>query len=190
MTTPGSPRAEMPGAFRAGSVNAARRRWVGLAASLAGIIAGAAASHAGECKMKAAGYYKMLETAATGLPSPLESKGIQRSLTGVLGDPQKGRLVVINPEKGNCIACHRVAALSGEPSHGDLGQTLNGVAARYTEAQLRQLIINARLFFPNTVMPSFHSTDDLQRVPAAFAGQTILSAADVEDVVAFLKTLR
>jgi L-cysteine S-thiosulfotransferase len=167
-----------------------RSRILALAASAVVLLGGTGVTEAGECKMKTAGYFKQLEAAAPGVPSPLESKGALRSLTGTLGDPQKGRLVVINSDKGNCIACHRIAALSGEPSHGDLGQTLNGVAARYTEAQLRQLIINAKTFFPNTVMPSFHTTEDVKRVPAAFAGQPILSAAEVEDVVAFLKTLR
>ncbi len=160
------------------------------AAGLGLALAGDVHAQATQCKMKTTGYYKLLETAATGASSPLESKGVQRSLTGSLGDPQKGRLVAINAEKGNCIACHRIAALSTEPSHGDLGQPLTGVAARYTEAQLRPLVINAKTFFPNTIMPSFHATDDLQRVPAEYAGQPVLSAAEVEDVVAFLRTLR
>lgn len=162
-----------------------------LGAGLAALLFGAAAALAIECRPKTAGYFKTLESAAlAGASSPIEASGVTRSLTGSLGDPQKGRLVMINPEKGNCIACHRVAALSSEPTHGDLGPTLNSVAARYTEAQLRQLIINAKTFFPNTIMPGFHVTDGLERVPAALAGQPILSAAEVEDVVAFLKTLR
>ena len=162
-----------------------------LAAGMAALLLGAGPdAQAGECKMKTAGYYKSMEAAITGALSPLESKGALRSLTGTLGDPQKGRLVIVNPDKGNCIACHRVAALSAEPSHGGLGPTLNGIAARYSEAQLRQLIINARIFFPNTVMPSYFATDDQQRVPIAYAGRPLLSEAEVEDVVAFLKTLR
>jgi L-cysteine S-thiosulfotransferase len=162
-----------------------------LAAGLAMLLGGAVAALAIECKPKTAGYFKTLETAAlAGASSPVEASGVSRSLTGGLGDPQRGRLVMINPDKGNCIACHRIAALSSEPTHGDLGPTLNSVASRYTEAQLRQLIINAQTFFPNTIMPGFHITEGLDRVPAAFAGQPILSAAEVEDVVAFLKTLR
>jgi sulfur-oxidizing protein SoxX len=147
-------------------------------------------AQAAQCKMKTSGYFKEMESVSARTVSPLESKGVLRSLTGTLGDPQKGRLVIINPDKGNCIACHRIAALSGEPSHGDLGQNLNGVATRYTEAQLRQLVINAKTFFPNTVMPGFHVTGGFERVPAAFAGKPVLSETEVEDVVAFLKTLR
>jgi sulfur-oxidizing protein SoxX len=97
---------------------------------------------------------------------------------------------MVSASKGNCTACHRVAALSSEPSHGDLGPTLNGVGIRYTEAQLRQLVIDPKPFFQNTIMPAFHVTDGLDRVPATYAGQPVLTAAEVEDVVAFLKTLR
>ena len=176
-------------AMTPGRAGAGRSRKRLLVLGLAALLGGASGALAGECKLKTAGYFKMLEAATPGT-SPLEAKGVLRSLTGSLGDPQKGRLVMINADKGNCIACHRIAALSGEPSHGDLGPTLNGVALRYTEAQLRQLLINSKIFFPNTVMPGFHTVDGLERVPAAYAGQPILSAAEVEDVVAFLKTLR
>ncbi len=143
-----------------------------------------------ECKLKTSGYFKDLENASPRTPLPIAPDGVASSLTGVLGDPQKGRTVVISPEKGNCLACHRVAALSSEPSHGDLGPTLNGVGSRYNEAQLRQLIVDPKTFWPDTVMPAFYVTDDLPRVPPTLAGKPMLSAAEVEDVVAFLKTLR
>jgi len=143
-----------------------------------------------ECKPKTAGYFKELDSVAAGITSPIEQNGLARSLTGALGDPQKGRVAMIDPQKGSCIACHRVAALSAEPSHGNLGPTLNGAGSRFTEAQLRQLVINPKTFFPNTVMPAFHVTEGLTRVPAPFDGGPILTAAEVEDVVAFLKTLK
>jgi sulfur-oxidizing protein SoxX len=177
--------------FRVAIMGMQRNLFRILGIGMAMALGGAAAALAIECKPKTAGYFKTLETAAlAGASSPIEASGVTRSLTGGLGDPQRGRSVMINPDKGNCIACHRIAALSSEPAHGDLGPTLNSIASRYTEAQLRQLIINARTFFPNTIMPGFHMTEGLERVPVAFAGQTILSAAEVEDVVAFLKTLR
>ncbi len=147
----------------------------------------AATAVALECKPKTAGYFKDLDNAPARVPLPMTAGGVLRSLTGALGDPQKGRAVMISANKGNCIACHRVAALSSEPSHGDLGPTLNGVGLRYTEAQLRQLVIDPKPFFQNTIMPAFHATQGLNRVPAAYAGQPILSSAEVEDVVAFLK---
>jgi sulfur-oxidizing protein SoxX len=160
---------------------------IGLA--LMAVCAAAGAVMALECKPKTARYFKELDNVPR-TPVPVTFNGIAASLTGALGDPQKGRTVMISANKGNCIACHRVAALSSEPSHGDLGPTLNAVGARYNEAQLRQLVINPRVFYQNTIMPAYHVKEGLDRVPAAFTGQTLLTAAEVEDVVAFLKTLR
>jgi L-cysteine S-thiosulfotransferase len=173
-----------------GRVSRTGRRIAVAGVGLGALLCIAGESIAGQCKMKTAGYFKELENAAPGLPKLAAGGGIERSLTGALGDPQKGRTLMISANKGNCIACHRVAALSSEPSHGDLGPTLNGVGSRYNEAQLRQLVINPRLAFQNTIMPAYHVTEGLERVQASFAGQPILSAAEVEDVVAFLKTLR
>ena len=157
---------------------------------LGAVLCAASVAFALECKPKTAGYFKEMEKALPRVPLTIADNGVARSLTGALGDPQRGRTVMINENKGNCIACHRVAALSGEPSHGDIGPSLNGVGARYNEAQLRQLVINPKLYFQNTIMPAYYITEGLDRVPAAFARQTVLSAGDVEDVVAFLKTLR
>jgi L-cysteine S-thiosulfotransferase len=165
-------------------------RHIALGMAVAVTLGAAGTALALQCTPKTAGFFKEMESASARVPLPIASSGDSRSLTGALGDPQKGRTVMIDPDKGNCIACHRVAALSGEPSHGDLGSTLNGVGSRYTEAQLRQLVVNPKVMIPNTIMPSYHKTEGLERVPAAFAGQPILSAAEVEDVVAFLKTLR
>lgn len=161
-----------------------------LATALAGLLGTAGGALALQCTPKTAGFFKDIEAAAPRAPVPTSLSGAARSLTGGLGDPQKGRAVMIDPDKGNCIACHRIAALSSEPSHGDLGPSLNGAGSRYNEAQLRQLVVNPKVLFRNTIMPSFHMTGGLDRVPAAFANQPILSAAEVEDVVAFLKTLR
>jgi sulfur-oxidizing protein SoxX len=165
-----------------------KRIW--LATALAVALGTAGGALALQCTPKTAGFFKDIETAAPRAPVPTSLGGEARSLTGGLGDPQKGRVVMINPDKGNCIACHRIAALSSEPSHGDLGPSLNGVGTRYNEAQLRLLVVNPKVLYKNTIMPSFHLTSGFDRLPAAYAGQPILSAAEVEDVVAFLKTLR
>lgn len=157
---------------------------------LAGALFASGLAQAQECRPKTAGYFKGQDMAAAGALSPLDLKGITSALTTSLGDPQRGRVVMVDSQKGNCIACHRVAALSQEPSHGDLGPSLNSVGLRYTEPQLRQLVTNPRSFFPNTVMPGYYVSEGLERVPSAFAGKTILSPTEVEDVVAFLKTLR
>jgi L-cysteine S-thiosulfotransferase len=143
-----------------------------------------------ECKPKTTGYFLQMAAIAAKTPTPAELVGIAQSLTGSIGDPARGRLVMIDQEKGNCLACHRVPALSEEPAHGDLGPSLNGVGGRYTEAQLRQIIVDPKVLFPNTIMPAFHTSPDFQRVPQNLAASTVLAPGEVEDVIAFLKNLR
>jgi L-cysteine S-thiosulfotransferase len=143
-----------------------------------------------ECKPKTAGYFQQMAAFANSGPSPSDLAGIIRPLAESIGDPARGRVVMIDKDKGNCLACHRVPALSEEPAHGDLGPNLTGVGGRFTEAQLRQIIVDPKTFFPNTVMPAFHISPDFQRVPTRLAGSTVLAPGEVEDVVAFLKELR
>ncbi len=146
-------------------------------------------AHALECKPKTAGYFHQMAAFAQA-PSPGELVGITQSLTGSIGDPARGRLVIVDKQKGNCLACHRVPALSEEPAHGDVGPNLNGVGGRFTEAQLRQIIVDPKVLYPDTVMPAFHTTPEFQRVPPSLTAQTLLAPGDVEDVIAFLKDLR
>ena len=114
---------------------------------------------------------------------------ILKSLTGNKGDPAKGRKVAINRKKGNCLACH-VMPIPEQPYHGEVGPELHGVADRYTEGELRLLVVNAKLVNEDTLMPSFYRNDGYNRVLKKFIGKTILSAQDVEDVVAYLMTLK
>lgn len=158
------------------------------AALLAGLLPERA--WAQQCQPKTAGYFQQMATLAQRAPSPIDLAGIIQPLNGVIGDPARGRLVMIDQYKGNCLACHRVPSLSEEPSHGDLGKNLSGVGGRYTEGQLRQIVVDPKLLFPNTVMPAFHVLPQFQRTPQRLAGQAVLSADEVEDVVAYLKTLR
>lgn len=148
------------------------------------------ALHAQSCKPKTAGYFKEFQTAGRGAAALSQLVGLTKSLTGAIGDPARGREVIIAQEKGDCLACHSIASLSDIPNHGNLGPNLNGVGERYTESQLRQLIVDAKTMFPNTVMPAFHVPVALPRVPAALASKTILTPNEVEDVVAFLKNLK
>lgn len=143
-----------------------------------------------ECKPKSTGYFQQMAAFANITPSPADQVGIGQSLTGSIGDPARGRLVMIDKEKGNCLACHRVPALGEEPAHGDLGPNLNAVGGRYTEAQLRQIIVDPKVLFPNTVMPAYHIPPDFQRVPRSLAAMTVLAPSEVEDVIAYLKDLR
>jgi len=116
--------------------------------------------------------------------------GIPESLTGKPGDPDAGRAAMINQRLGNCLACHQSTALKDQPFHGEIGPALDGVADRYSEAQIRLIVVNAKEMFDGTMMPAFYKSDGLTRVMDSFSGKSILSAADVENVVAYLKTFK
>ncbi len=114
---------------------------------------------------------------------------LPKSLTGTPGNADAGKKVFLTRTLGNCLACHQVTSLKSEEFHGEFGPSLDGVAGRYTEAQLRLIVADPKRIFTNTVMPAFYKNDGLSRVRPEFAGKPILTAAQVEDVIAFLKTL-
>jgi L-cysteine S-thiosulfotransferase len=113
--------------------------------------------------------------------------GIIKPLTNVAGDPEKGRKIVINRKQGNCLACHEVASLANQPFHGEVGPSLDGVIERYSDAKIRLILVDSKKVFDGTIMPAFYKNDGFSRVNKKFAGKTILSAQQVEDVIAFLK---
>ena len=113
---------------------------------------------------------------------------IPQSLTGTPGDPANGRKVAINRKKGNCLACH-VMPIPEEQFHGETGPALDGVGGYSTEAELRMRMVDAKVINEDTMMPSFYKTGQ-HMVLKSFEGKTILSAQEVEDVVAYLLTLK
>jgi len=118
-------------------------------------------------------------------------RGIAQPLTAMPGDPANGFKVALDFNRGDCDACHRLP-VPGRPadSFGDIGPDLTHVGAALTVPQLRQRIVDPRALDPQTLMPAFHSTDGLTRVDPKFAGKPILTAQEVEDVVAYLATLK
>lgn len=116
--------------------------------------------------------------------------GISKSLTGKSGDAAKGEKTFTNRKLGNCLACHQVTAIPSQPFHGEIGPSLDGVADRYSEAELRMQVVNAKVINPDTIMPAFYRTDGFERVLKKFQGKPILNAEQVEDVLAYLKTLK
>jgi sulfur-oxidizing protein SoxX len=124
---------------------------------------------------------------------------IEQSLTGVAGDAARGEKIMTTNALGNCVACHASEALNAYPYHGNIGPALDGAADRWTEAQLRGLIVNAKMTFDGTFMPAFYKSAGFIRIGNAYTGRApedpasvppILTAQQVEDVVAFLMTLK
>lgn len=116
---------------------------------------------------------------------------VSQSLTGQPGDPEKGRLVFSDRRLGNCLACHANADMKKELFHGEIGPDLTGVAGRYDETQLRAIVVNAKqVFGERTIMPAFYRIIEGQRVREDLIGKPILTAEQVEDLVAYLTTLK
>lgn len=114
---------------------------------------------------------------------------IDRPLTEVAGDPARGRDVARDPRNASCLICHHMP-IPEEPNHGNIGPDLAGVGARYSAGQLRLRLVDPKLIDPATVMPAYYSLRNLHDVQAQFRDKTIYSAQDIEDVVAYLQTLR
>lgn len=112
-----------------------------------------------------------------------------RSLTGAPGDATRGRAIVADRQRGLCLLCHS-GPFPEDPFQGNLAPGLAGAGSRWTEGQLRLRLVDGKRLNPDSIMPSYFRTDGLHRVGPAFQGRTILSAAEVEDVLAFLMTLR
>lgn len=114
---------------------------------------------------------------------------IPQSLTGQAGDPSRGRAIVTNRQKGLCLLCHS-GPFAEERFQGDLAPSLAGAGSRWDEAQLRLRLVDSRRVSANTIMPSYYQVDGLNRVGATWQRKPVLTAAEIEDVVAFLLTLK
>jgi L-cysteine S-thiosulfotransferase len=125
-----------------------------------------------------------------------EDGAVAQSLTGTPGNPADGLKVATTKSLGNCIACHVAAGWGNLPEPGNIGPSLDGVASKYTAAQLRGLVVNAKHTFDGTMMPSFYNVSNIIRPGDGYTGKPakvikpILTAQQVEDVVAFLETFK
>lgn len=114
---------------------------------------------------------------------------IPASLTGQPGDAARGRAIVANRSIGLCLLCHS-GPIAEERFQGDLSPSLAGAGLRWSAGQLRLRIVDGARLNADTIMPAYYRTSGLRRVARSFEGKTILSAAQVEDVVAYLATLK
>ena len=117
------------------------------------------------------------------------SDAIPSSLTGAAGDPAAGKKIVLDRQVGLCLLCHS-GPFPEERFQGDLAPSLAGVGARLSAGQIRLRIVDASRVNPQTIMPAYFRTEGLTRVAPSQRGKTVLSAQQIEDVVAFLVTLK
>ncbi|MCK1707884.1 MULTISPECIES: sulfur oxidation c-type cytochrome SoxX [unclassified Bradyrhizobium] len=122
------------------------------------------------------------------VPYTIVEDGIPESLTGSPGDAARGRALVL-VRSTTCILCHS-GPFPETRFQGDLAPDLRGAGNRWSVSQFRLRLVDASRFNPQTIMPSYYRNDELVRVGRNFAGKPILSAAEIEDIVAFLATLR
>jgi L-cysteine S-thiosulfotransferase len=114
---------------------------------------------------------------------------IPEPLAGAKGDAERGRGIVVNRQVGLCLLCH-TGPFPEEKFQGTLAPDLKGTGARWSEGQLRLRIVDASHLNPNTIMPPYYRVEGLARVAPTFEGKPVLSAEQIEDVVAYLATLR
>ncbi len=110
------------------------------------------------------------------------------SLTGASGDPVRGRALVANRQVGLCLLCHS-GPFPEERFQGNLAPDLKS-AARLSEGEIRARIVDPRRANPETIMPAYFDTGGLTRVAPSFRGKTILTAEQIEDIVAYLVLLK
>ena len=142
-------------------------------------------------------YWPVLIIALGAMPSALADtlrpfevvdQAIQAPLTGKPGNPETGRAIAAG-RQGNCLGCHRLP-IPEEPFHGTVGPDLAGVGDRYSAAEMRLRLVDPTMVNPDTIMPPFYRLDRLNRVARRFRGKPILTAQEIEDVIAYLMTLK
>jgi L-cysteine S-thiosulfotransferase len=122
------------------------------------------------------------------VPYKIVGDGIPESLTGAPGDAAQGRKLVLD-RPTTCILCHS-GPFPETRFQGDLAPDLSGSGTRWSASQLRLRLVDAAHFNPDSIMPSYYRTDGLVRVGRNWSGKPILNAAQIEDIVAYLATLR
>lgn len=131
----------------------------------------------------------LIVAAPAAMAQEVVGDAIPKSLTGQPGDAARGRTIVANRSVGLCLLCHS-GPIAEERFQGDLAPSLAGAGTRWSAGQLRLRIVDGSRLNADTIMPPYYRTTGLQRVARSFEGKTILTAAQVEDVVAYLVTLK
>ena len=120
-----------------------------------------------------------------------EEGQVAAALTETAGDAAAGRDWFADRKLGNCLACHANGDLAELPFHGEVGPPLDGVGSRWSKAELRAILIDSKqVFGEGTIMPAFYRATGYNRILEDFEGKTILTAQQVEDVLAYLQSLQ
>ena len=115
---------------------------------------------------------------------------IEKPLCGLAGDASRGKAIASDGSKGNCLACHQLP-IDGIEAYGTIGPPLEGIASRLTEGFIRLRVVDTRKVNPMSIMPGFYRDPDLIHRPGKpYVGRTFLTAQQVEDVIAYLVTLK
>jgi L-cysteine S-thiosulfotransferase len=122
-------------------------------------------------------------------PYAIVGDAIPDSLTGMPGDAERGRTIVVNRQVGLCLLCH-TGPYPEERFQGTLAPDLKGTGSRWSQGQLRLRIVDASRLNPDTIMPPYYRLEGLARVASAFQGRPLLTAEQIEDVISHLATLR
>ena len=145
--------------------------------------------------MSAIGVMLIVNAALADVTAPeavvIENLSVSDSLSGQPGDAAAGREAFANRKLGNCLACHANSDLSEQLFHGEVGPSLDGAGTRWQEGQLRAIVANSKAVFgAQSIMPGFYTLDVGINVREDLIGKTILDAQQVEDIVAYLVTLK
>jgi sulfur-oxidizing protein SoxX len=122
-------------------------------------------------------------------PYTVVGDAIPQSLTGAPGNPERGRAIVVNRQVGLCLLCHS-GPYPEEKFQGTLAPDLKGAGSRWSQGQLRLRIVDASRLKADTIMPPYYRLTGLVRVAPSFQGKPLLTAEQIEDVIAHLATLR
>mgnify|MGYP001627523134 CR=1 FL=1 len=122
------------------------------------------------------------------VPFRVVDDAIPEPLTNTPGDPARGRALALDRSKGNCVTCHNMPV--NADFQGNLGPPLEGAASRWTEGELRLRIVDSKRINPDSNMPSYYRIEGLTAVRRDWAGRPMLTAQEVEDILAYLLTLR
>jgi sulfur-oxidizing protein SoxX len=120
----------------------------------------------------------------------VDNYAINEPLGGLSGDPARGEKIAGNQSRGNCLACH-LMPIPDEQFFGNLGPPLTGIGSRQSTGMIRLHVVDQSRFNPETVMPGYYrKPDSLNRVAKGLEGKTWLNAQEIEDVVAYLSSLK